>query len=227
MHRRLKHSVMSPSHVSRARVLPVNLERQWINLCRQYLPVPSASIWRYSRDWLPTDPAQGWKLHISGTILNAGRVLSKVAPTLRHHDLLYKAPASLFELEELNRGVVYGYSQVGKFITVYPRTAEDAVLLAEQLHLLTQGIAGPSIPFDGRYRSDGCIYYRYGAFKNIGDSDGKIILDPDGKACKDGRDGTIKPAWAADLFLAKETDHKAAAATLLKTRFRAFRALAQ
>jgi hypothetical protein len=218
---------MKAAPFSRTRSLPAKLERRWSDLCARLLPVPSASIWRYSRYWLPSDPDQGWKLHISATILNAGRVLSKVAPILRDHDLLYKAPISLGELAELNRGLLYGYSQVGKFITVYPRSSEEAQMLAEQLYLVTRGFAAPAIPFDERYRADGCVFYRYGAFKNFGEGNEKVIFDPHGKPHPDLRTCPSKPTWTVDLFPPKETIGKAGRPTLLKTRFRAFRAMAQ
>ena len=220
-------STMNAARFSRTRSLPAKLERQWSNLCERYLPVPSQSIWRYSRNWLPNDADQGWKLHISATILNAGRVLARVAPVLRDQDLLYKAPASLIELAELNRGLRYGYSQIGKFITVYPGTPEEALALADRLYALTRGTAAPTIPFDGRYRADGCVFYRYGAFRNIGDGNDKMIVDPHGRACVDTREGPPQPAWMPDLFVGNTDGNKADAATLLKTRFRVFRAMAQ
>lgn len=218
---------MNAARFSRTPSLPAKLERRWSDLCARYLPVPSESIWRYSRNWSPNDADQGWKLHISATILNAGRVLSRVAPFLRDQDLLYKAPASLSELAELNRGMLYGYSQVGKFITVYPGTPEEALVLADKLYALTKGIAAPTVPFDGRYRPDGCVFYRYGAFKKTGNNHGQMIVDPDGNHCLDTPDGSPKPAWVPDLFVESEDSNKREAVTLLKTRFRVFRAMAQ
>ncbi|MFL6281964.1 MAG: protein kinase domain-containing protein [Pyrinomonadaceae bacterium] len=217
------------------RTLSLSLRDRWAELCRSYLPVkPENSIWRYSRGFLPGDPEQGWKLHVPATVLTAGDVLRAVAPLLRGHGVLYKAAASLAELEKLNSGIHYGYSQVGKFITVYPRTDAEAALLAERLHGLTRGMKAPAVPFDMRYREGGCVYYRYGAFRAIEVEDGEggrtyAIRDPAGNLVPDRRDCQTQPVWATDPLAegrARRT-RRARAETPLKTTYRAFRALAQ
>ena len=157
-------------HLAREqRVSYGTLKSRWEGLLSRFLPVATeqASIWRYSRWALPCDAEQGWKLHVSATILTAGSVLQTAAPLLAERGVLYKAPDSLSELEKLNSGVVYGYTQVGKFLTVYPRTDEEAVLLAAALDRVTRGMDAPPVPFDMKYRAGGCVYYRYGAFKPL------------------------------------------------------------
>lgn len=210
------------------------LKSRWEELCGRYLAVAAdISIWRYSRGPLPADPEQGWKLHVSATILTAGRVLEAVGPLLAARGVLYKAPASLSELDKLNSGIFYGYSQVGKFITVYPRTDEEAVLLAAALDRVTRGVDAPSVPFDVKYRARGCVYYRYGAFKALDFEDQageriRAIRDPAGNLVPDTRDSAAKPDWIADPFLAVRRSHTAKQkATPLQTTFRAFRALTQ
>ena len=107
-------------------------KNKWQELCASYLPItPENSIWRYSRASNHDDPDQGWKLHISATILTANRLFEAIAPLLQSHGCLFKAPSSLQELDKINAGLYYGYSQVGKFTTVYPHSAEAAVLLAQ------------------------------------------------------------------------------------------------
>ncbi|HJR06834.1 MAG TPA: hypothetical protein VJ842_06225 [Pyrinomonadaceae bacterium] len=182
----------------------------------------------------PDDPEQGWKLHIPATVLTAGTVLRRVGPLLHDRGVLFKATASLGELVKLNSGFHYGYSQVGKFITVYPRTSEEAVQLAERLHELTLGMMAPAIPFDRRYRHGGCVYYRYGAFKSmeIKGGDGETahaIRDPEGNLVPDVRDGAFKPDWVADPFLDEPAQAAPSSAkpTPLQTTFKAFRALTQ
>jgi hypothetical protein len=195
--------------------------------------LPEKSIWRYSRESLPGDPEQGWKLHVPATVLTAGRVLQTVAPLLRRRGVLYKAPASLGELDKLNCGLFYGYSQVGKFLTVYPRTNEEALLLAEGLYQLTRRLTAPAVPFDMKYRADGCVYYRYGAFKvlEVEDLNGEstyAIRDPEGNLVPDIRDSPTMPDWASDPFLCgREREAHDTAVTPLRTTFKAFRALAQ
>jgi hypothetical protein len=210
------------------------LDGRWAGLRDRYLPVAvEGSIWRYSRGALPGDPGQGWKLHVAATVLTAGRVLRAVAPLLTGRGVLYKAPASLYELGRLNSGVFYGYSQVGKFLTVYPRSDGEAVRLARELHGLTRGVRAPAVPFDLKYREGGCVYYRYGAFTGVEveGEDGErayAIRDPEGKLVHDRRDAAEPPAWAADPFLRRRPRPRPPpAATPLSTTFKAFRALKQ
>lgn len=210
------------------------LKERWEELCRSHLPVrPADSIWRYSRGQSPADPEQGWKLHLPATVLTAVRVLQIVGPFLRERGVLFKAPATLHELDKLNSGVVYGYSQVGKFLTVYPRTEEEAVRLARELHRLTRGMEAPAVPFDLKYREGGCVYYRYGAFKTL-EVEGErgeptyAIRDPEGHLVPDRRDSAAPPAWVTDPFAPKRPRAGAARPpTPLSTTFRAFRALTQ
>lgn len=212
----------------------VTLAVHWEELRRRHLPVAgNGSVWRYSRGGLPGDPEQGWKLHISATIFTAGRVLEAVAPLLASRGVLYKAPASLAELERLNSGVFYGYSQVGKFLTVYPRTDEESVQLAAELDRATRGLSAPSVPFDMKYRAGGCVYYRYGAFRALDyeDEGGERVLalrDPEGNLVPDMRDAARQPDWVTDPFV-KGLKRRAAKpkASPLQTTIRVFRAMKQ
>lgn len=194
---------------------------------------PQNSIWRFSRGLLPGEPEQGWKLHVPATVLTAVEVLRAVAPLLQGRGVLYKAPATLAELDKLNSGIHYGYSQVGKFLTVYPRNDEEAVLLARGLHRLTRGMEAPAVPFDLLYREGGCVYYRYGAFRllEVEDLEGErthAIRDPEGRLVPDRRDCATQPTWAADPFAVRRARRPAPTpASPLKTTYRAFSALAQ
>lgn len=210
------------------------LAARWEELRGRYLPVAcEGSVWRYSRWGLPEDPEQGWKLHVSATIFTAGRVLEASAPLLASRGVLYKAPASLDELERLNSGVLYDYNQVGKFLTVYPRTDEEAAQLAAELDRATRGLAAPPVPFDVKYRAGGCVYYRYGAFralefKGAEGTRALAVRDPEGNLVPDLRDFAAQPTWAADPFAAGRA-HRAARqkATPLQTTVRVFGALKQ
>jgi hypothetical protein len=208
---------------------------RWAELCRRFLPVTApGSLWRYSREVSPADPEQGWKLHLPATVLTAGRVLRRVAPLLCERGVLFKAPASLAVLQRLNSGLHYGYSQVGKFITVYPQTSEEAVQLAGRLHELTLGMTAPAVPFDRRYSPDSCVFYRYGTFKSLEAEgpDGETaaaIRDPEGNLVPDVRDAGFKPEWVADPFPGgpARPAPPPAKPTPLQTTFKAFRALTQ
>jgi hypothetical protein len=211
------------------------LAGRWRELCSCHLPVaPEDSMWRYSRASRANEPEQGWKLHVSATVLNAHRVLEKIARVLDDLGVPYKAPSSLEEVRRLNSGLHYSYSQVGKIITVYPRTDEEAVNVARLLHRLTRRLSAPAVPFDLRYRPGSNIYYRYGAFKLLemelpGGGRLPAVRDPHGEMVPDVyAHEKAKPAWAEDPFAVRRPRRAARAVdSPLKTTFRVFGALSQ
>ncbi len=218
-----------------SRQLP-SLSDDWQRLCERHLPViPANSIWRYSRQWSSADPEQGWKLHLSATVLTANQLLAKVAPFLCGTDVLFKAPSSLHELGKINSGLHQGFSQVGKIITVYPRSPREAASLAGKLHRLTYGLPAPKIPFDIRFQRDSCVYYRYGGFKSVEmeDADGKrvpAVRNAEGVLVPDLRGpGKSVPAWVADPFPRKNRRRMQARVvdSPLRTTIRAYKTLSQ
>jgi hypothetical protein len=202
---------------------------KWNSLCKRYLPIHEGeSIWRYSRADNVQLPEQGWKLHVSATILSANKTLSRVAPYLKQQDVLFKAPCSLEELEKLNAGLFYGYSQVGKFITVYPRSDSEAVFLALELDRLTRGLPAPVVPFDYQFGPESNVFYRYGSFsRRMSDNSKDAISDPDGNLTIDCREQTTPPSWVANPFATSEFVSGKASSNLLDTPFRVIRSLSQ
>ena len=159
-------------------------------------------VWCYSRRLRSGDPAQGWKLHVSATLLSASEVFSCAWPILVRYDALFKVPTRLEMLAQLNSGVSQ-FSQVGKFLTIYPRSFAEAAELARELHLATRGLRGPEVPFDARYRKKSLVYYRYGAFRNNarGPAKSGTVFDPAGNAHPDRRSaGHAIPPWLNDPF---------------------------
>jgi len=206
--------------------------QEWQQLSEKWLPVtPPGVIWRYSRSHKPCDIKQGWKLHIAATVLSAGQILDAVAPYLNRRDVLFKGPTSLDQLQKLNAGVEYAYSQVGKFITVYPRSPHEAKSLVRELHKLTRGFPAPNIPFDFRFRQDSIVFYRYGSFESlhVEDSNGNrvsALRDEDGKLVPDPRYAeTARPEWVPPLF-ANEGLAPVQSSPLL-TDYRPFKSLSQ
>jgi hypothetical protein len=180
------------------------LERRWQKLCASYLPRASKhSMWRGSAPSRHPLPRVGWKLHISATVLNAPEVLEQIAPLLTRRSVQFKAPRSLIEVQRLNAGLYYPYSQVGKIITVYPGTDRQAVSLAGQLHQLTARFEAPSVPFDLQFRDRSNVYYRFGAFEHLEiDCGGQKALatrDGSGAVVPDVREEP-KPDWVTDPF---------------------------
>lgn len=211
------------------------LEKIWRELCQTYLPlVAEDPTWRFSRGLHPDDAEQGWKIHISATVLTANIVLQRVAPFLRRHGTLFKGPSTLTELSKLNSGIYYGYSQVGKAITVYPRNSLEAVCMAYQLHELTCDLPALTVPFDRQYLPGSSVYYRYGAFNplEIEHPDGSktpAIRTPEGDLIPDSRESWDQALiWIQDPFLHTRPPQKIEPLeSPLKTTYRAFRALTQ
>ncbi len=205
------------------------LRRRWR---RQVRPLPILSgPWRYSRPLQLCDPSQGWKIHLAATLLTANDLLARAAPILRRHNALFKVPARLELLEQLNAGFA-GFSQIGKFLTAYPVSHEMAVALARELHAATRHLLGPAVPFDARYRNTGVVYYRYGSFRD-GNSDGRhreIIFDPAGKAHPDRREpGRASPPWIPNPFMERRVaaENGAQIGGLLGAGYLPFRAISQ
>jgi hypothetical protein len=154
------------------------------------------------------DPAQGWKIHIAATVLSASDVFARSAPILIERDALFKIPAHLSLLSEINSGRA-GFSQIGKFITIYTRSDADAVGLARNLHAATRGLPAPEIPFDARYRRRGLVYYRYGAYANGRKGTPAQIVDYAGKAHLDRREPMRAiPSWRNDPFKNRPSNQK-------------------
>jgi hypothetical protein len=210
-----------------------SLSDRWRKLGERYLPIKSEdSIWQYNRIRKPLEPLQGWKLHISATILEACDLFGQVAPFLAAEDVMFKAPKSLGELSKINCGLQYGYHQVGKFITVYPSTEKQAVKLARRLHELTLDFIPINVPFDEQYLPESSVFYRYGAFSKIEitNENGKKFLaiqNPAGKFVPDNRLQAV-PEWLKNPFLKNgKSNGKSFDETPLGTTYRIFQAITQ
>src|SRR5215469_7329185 len=95
-------AVRTPRAVGRLDATVAKAEREWQRLCGIYLPIrPRGSIWRVSRRRNRNDPSQGWKLHVSATILSACSIFRLVAPYLKQRNALFKGSKSLKELGKL------------------------------------------------------------------------------------------------------------------------------
>jgi tRNA A-37 threonylcarbamoyl transferase component Bud32 len=186
--------------------------------------------WCYSRRLRPDDPAQGWKLHVSATVISAPKVFAQVYPILRQQDVLFKVPRRLDLLMFLNSGLPH-FSQIGKFLTIYPGSTPEAVELARKLHAATRRLHGPEIPFDQRYRKDSLVHYRYGSFgkaKN-GAAGPRSIIDPAGRSYPDRRaPHHAVPGWLDDPFQkSRPKSNRASARSLLGSSYIRLKLIAQ
>ena len=209
-------------------------EREWQQLCDAYLPIRvKGSIWRYSRNRNRDDLFQGWKLHVSATILSACPVFRLIAPYLKRRNIWFKAPKSLAELHKLNSGIFYGFSQIGKFVTVYPQSAEAAAAIASDLHALTAKFAAPTVPYDNVLRNRSCVYYRYGSFSlrlktTFRKKRVLAIARPDGRLVQDLREPRAAvPRWLTDPFQPARSQAVLELATPLETDYTGYEALGQ
>lgn len=87
-----------------------------------------------------------------------------VLPWLLEKKILHKIVRNLEQLRKHNKK---DNSQIGKIITVYFASTEDAVRIAEELdRLLTDhGLTGPAVLGDRAFGNSGLIFYRYAAVK--------------------------------------------------------------
>ena len=152
-------------------------------------------------------PEQGWKLHVSAEPMSAEAVLRRALPVLLAEDAGFKVVSSVPQLGMLNNGGD-GLSQVGKFITVYPKNDAQAVRLAVALDEATRGLRGPVVPSDHPLSPGSLVHYRYGSFgaRLVQAPSGGVqpaILAPSGELVPDRRSEAYRtPDWAVDPFVA-------------------------
>jgi hypothetical protein len=170
---------------------------------------------------------------VSATILSASETLSRIAPALLERDVQFKGPATLEEVKRINRGAPYGYSQIGKIITIYPRSSDEAVTLARLLSEATKSLTAPAVPFEERFGLTGCVYYRYGSYRPLKlqtPHGAKIpaIKTPDGQLIADDRKAADAPDWTNNPFPRLTPSlGQGASPSPLASSYRAFRALIQ
>lgn len=110
-------------------------------------------------------PSQGFKLHISATLTTAVQMCDRVMSVLERRPASFKVIGTLDAVAAGLNGK-FGLTQVGKFITVYPRP-EDLPELALDLHDATIDVPGPRIQGERTVARDSHVHYRFGAFQQI------------------------------------------------------------
>lgn len=166
--------------------------------------------WRHRPDqmWCYLTPPgtatqpQGWKIHVSATPRSAEDVLAAVSRVLLERRVTFKFARGLKQLRML-LSIRMARGSGGKFITVYPEGPEQFTELLEVLHEATEGMEGPAILSDRRYRPGSLVHYRYGGFsasQQVLDVDGSythMLVTPDGRWTQDERNAWYSPpAWA-------------------------------
>ena len=148
---------------------------------------------------------QGWKIHASSAANELESFLVAVTPLLLGCNVTFKLPASVFGVELLNAGEA-GETQIGKVLTIYPSSSEEALIIAKELDSTWPSTRGPTIRTDILMRRGGAIGLRYGGFvgdRQIVDGAGlrhAALVRPDGVLVPDQRaPRKYKPSWVSRL----------------------------
>lgn len=177
---------------------------------RRFVGTASAGRWDCPVDdqWLYATPrgsaqrAQGWKLHISGTVLSAEEILTRALPLLVSTSSAFKVARNLGALESLC-ATHASRESAGKFITIYPTDDATCGALAAQLDARLAGLDGPVVLSDLQYRPGSLVSCRYGGFAAMYtlSADGDIrpaIMTPGGKLVEDRRQAWHEcPPWTS------------------------------
>ncbi|AWV08102.1 class III lanthionine synthetase LanKC [Marilutibacter maris] len=156
-------------------------------------------------------PTHGWKIHLSATPAHAPAILMSAARVLFEAGVSFKFVSDRILLSIVN-GKRWNRGGAGKFITAYPRDAEECGELLEALHKATIGYWGPYILSDRRYKDSRVVHYRYGGILPIrrADTDGKsvlIIRNDDGEFVDDERTPYFNlPKGVKDPFVGEEPE---------------------
>ncbi len=124
--------------------------------------------------------AQGWKLYVPFTPMNAHQVLSAALPSIASAGLHCKYVRTVKLLRKMNAGI-FGYTQIGKCLVVYlPQVSEAAVAGMKRVVAPFRDQC-PAVPCAIPFGRDLPLYYRYGAYHG-----GRIELE--GEAVDDSRE---------------------------------------
>jgi serine/threonine protein kinase len=117
----------------------------------------------------------GWKIHISSVAAHAIETLGIAIPVLAEAGIAFKFCSDL-KMLRMSLSKTWSRFQVGKFITVYPRSEDEFKRVIQILHAATAHLTGPHVLTDRAYKNSRVIFYRYGAHV------GEYRVDPYGKA---------------------------------------------
>ena len=136
-------------------------------------------IWCY---WKSFDVvSEGWKIHISAQPSSALKIAQIAIPILQKHDIPFKICESLDALRVLNLLPINLNSletQAGKFITIYPKTADESARLVKELdEAFVKAIDEEELHSydfceligDAMIGESGAVYSRYGKYRPCSD----------------------------------------------------------
>lgn len=176
-----------------------------IDLLPESWLVTDFDIWTFARPTVDALVPQGFKIHVSATRANAEDYLHLIVPECIDRKLPFKFVADPRLLTLMNSKNAFRGSS-GKFIVIYPRDVDEFKETLEHLYEITQGMAGPYILSDARYRDSKALYYRYGGFWPVSrvepnGSKTLCIRSPEGDLVPDTRLPYFTlPPWVEDPF---------------------------
>lgn len=148
--------------------------------------VVDGEMWKYYFFPKKDIQEQGWKIHIGATMSNAQQILTAVSAILFEKRIAFKhvSSESMWHLLNSKNG---NRVSSGKFITIYPDDDEFVQLLDIIYDAIKDYEKGPYILSDRSWK-DSNVYYRYGGFKKILNSEGQLcIKDKEGNLIPDIR----------------------------------------
>lgn len=146
--------------------------------------------------WLPP---QGWKIHLSATLVNCSKLLSASWEYCRRERLAFKFIRSEAVLRSRN-SKNGDRTASGKFVTIYPKDPSELSRALDELGTTLKGEPNPYILSDLRWEN-GPLYVRYGGFRLIWGRDSRgervpCVTDPEGNLVPDlRRPGFRPPDW--------------------------------
>ena len=154
---------------------------------------------------MPAAAEHGWKIHVSVVPDQARRAVELLATAFRRAPFHFKCLRD-HQMVVAATSRAWPTGQVGKIVTIYPRDADHARALLAELYPLLDGLHGPYVLTDRRYRDSRCLYYRYGEHRaaRAVRPDGTSVATlrgPDGQAWDDSRTPVYqRPPWVEELF---------------------------
>lgn len=160
--------------------------------------VVERNVWRHHHPHGVRLPNQGWKIHVSAGLDNAGRVLRAAYDYCVEHRVPFKYLRTMSIV--LARNSKYAPREgSGKLITIYPADAAQLEKICTELGQLLDGEHGAYILSDLRF-GKGPLFVRYGGFSEQWlEVDGQQVLaieGPDGELVADKRKPVFStPEW--------------------------------
>lgn len=116
----------------------------------------------------------GFKLHVSIDFLEYQKAVADLIPKFIDLGISFKYAANSSILRDLNAGI-FGYTQVGKFATIYPDHQERIEELALLLDEWSRDYRGPRVPSDRRLHDKSNVYFRFwDPTKDLGDIESRL-----------------------------------------------------